>query len=71
MLACGLLSWALGTLWFSPGPEQVSEHGKGLQLWLGDSVAAWISLLVTLTGGLVVNYPQWLITCGVNNMSLL
>lgn len=56
VLACELPSQALGTLWFSPGPEQVFEHQtgqcrQGLELWLGDTVAAWISLLITLTGG--------------------
>lgn len=35
VLACGLPSWALGTLWFSPGPEQVSEHQEG------SGAAAW------------------------------
>lgn len=46
--------WALGTLCFSPGPEQVSEHQEG------SGAVAW-----KLCGSLdkFAHYPHWWLSC--------
>lgn len=51
VLACGLPSGLWAPCASPQGLNRYLSTRKGLELWLGNSVAAWISLLITLTGG--------------------